>query len=165
MNKCYKCGAELSEKAFFCKKCGTPIEKKRDKEVSNGALDELQNLSLEMRRNCDQMITVYVSEMKKLEVDKKSILEESQKEILDLKEKIIAREKELEVVKEKLNSCEEELENVKIELGLLEKLQMSKEQVNDFADGKKDKNKYCYGCGELITEEMMFCGTCGMRLK
>lgn len=173
MVKCRNCGEELSSTAVFCKKCGAAIVKDVNIEENVNQEATFQELSLEMRNISDQMIAFFVSSMKQMEVEKKMLSDNSQKEIAKLKEQLNSSKVELDNFKETLQEKENLLikanEKIKdlecvllnISSGNLE----SEEILKGVQNNGEEKDKICRGCGEIITEDMIFCASCGMKLK
>lgn len=165
MGNCKKCGAEVSNNAMFCKKCGAPIEKDVSTINSEKEVKEFEFLSLEMRTLFDKMLASYVSGMQAVEVEKSKTAENFKKEILEIQELLDSRNEELKVLKDKLDVREREITLLKekiMELESNKKVDVVNNEENNICE---ENPQFCYGCGEPITEDMLFCGTCGMKLK
>lgn len=158
--KCKKCGIEIAETAVFCKKCGTKIEKVINEELEIG-VKKFEDLSLKLREISDEMIREYVSKMKCIEIENLNIEIKFKEEIQDLKDLLVMKDDELQELRKQISILEENLKEAKNRIEVFEsgeKMDMKVEKDNQISE-------FCYNCGDVITDDMLYCGNCGVRLK
>ncbi len=170
MRYCPECGRELDDEVLFCKYCGVKLEKDESEELNTEEKkQDLEALSLELRKLCDRMTACYVDASVQLEQARASQQAEVQRlgeELRVLKEDLQRTKEKNAELEERLRQSEEANARLQAEKKELEgRLQQAEALIPDGESEADGWTGYCPGCGAPVEESSLFCGNCGLRLK